>query len=154
MARRPTHEPPEAEEQVILLLFQPPTPPDERSDGLEAGRLPSGWRRCWTSFRPIALHLTLLLLLGAGLAAQTVIFAETDGLAEKFAWTIDYLGWIGGLLVFCGLVWAGMFLRDQEEDWARPEISIGVAAAAAGLALFGAAQLISDLSASGAIPIP
>ncbi len=102
----------------------------------------------------MAFHLTLLLLFATGLAAQTLIFARTDGLAEAFAGLMDYLRFVGGLIAGGGLVWAGLFLRDRAQDWARSRIPGGVAAAAAGIALIAAAQAISDLSASGAIPIP
>ena len=154
MLRRPTHEQPEAQESVVLLLFQPPAPPDERSDGRGPEQPPGCWRRCWSSLWPVALHVTLLLLLGTGLAAQTVIYAQSDGLAEKFAMLMDYLSIVGGMVAAGGLIWSGMCLREGEEDWARAAIPGGVATAAAGLILIAAAQLISDLSASGAIPIP
>lgn len=154
MERRLSHEQPEAEEGVVLLLFRPSAATDEPGAGREAGRPRGGWRCCWASLWPIALHLALLLLFGTGMAAQTMILARADGLAESFAGLMDYLSFLGGLIAGGGLVWAGLFLRDRDQDWARSEIPGGVAAAASGIALIAAAQAISDLSASGAIPIP
>lgn len=154
MSRRPTDEQPEAEESVLLPPFQSPAPPEGWSDGREAGQAPGCWRRFWATLLPIAYQLTLLLLLATGLAAQTLIFAQTDGLTEAFAWLMDYFSWFGGALAAGGLIWAGMCLREREEEWARAEIPGGVATAAGGLALTAAALVISDLSASGAIPIP
>ena len=149
MERRLTPRRPETEEQVTVLLFRPPP---VANDGREGP--PGGWRRRWASLWPIALQVALLLLFGTGMAAQTMIFARADGLAEAFAGLMDYLGFVGGLIAGGGLIWAGLFLRDRDEAWARSQIPGGVAAAAAGIALIAAARAISVLSASGAIPIP
>ena len=154
MERRLSHEQPEAEEGVVLLLFRPSAATDDPRASQEAGRPRGGLRGRWASLWSIALQLTVLLLVATGLAAQTVIFAQTDGLAEAFATQMEYLSWMGGLLASCGLGWASAFLREREEDGARRQIAMGVATVAAGLALIGAALVISDLSASGAIPIP
>ena len=154
MQRRPTHEPPQAQGRVARPPDPFPALPADWSDGRQPAGQRGGWRCCWTSLWPLAYHLTLLLLFATGLAAQTVIFARSDGLAEAFAGLMDYLGFAGGLIAGGGLAWAGLFLRDRDEEWARSQIPGGVAAAAAGIALVAATQAISDLSASGAIPIP
>ncbi len=154
MERRPTYEQTEAEEGVLLLLSQSPAPTDGWSDGREAGQPPGCWPRFLLTLLPVAFHLTLLLLLATGLAAQTLIFAREVGLAEVFASQMNYLGFLGAGMAAGGLIWAGMYLREREEEWARAEIPGGVATSAAGLALTAAALVISDLSASGAIPIP
>ena len=149
MERRLTPQRSDTEEQVTVPLFRPLPVATDRRDGP-----PGGWRRRWASLWPIALQLSLLLLFATGLAAQTLIFARSDGLAEAFAGLMDYLGFVGGLIAGGGLIWLGLSLRFWEEDWARAEITEGVAATAAGIALIAAAQAISDLSASGAVPIP
>ena len=154
MQRRQTHERQQARGRVARLPDPFPSLPADWSDGPQPAGQRGGWRCCWASLWPLALQLSLLLLFATGLAAQTMIFARADGLAESFAGLMDYLGFVGGLIAGGGLVWAGMFLRDRDEAWARSQIPGGVAAAAAGIALVTATQAISDLSASGAIPIP
>ena len=154
MERRPRYEHTEAEEGVLLLLSQSPAPTDGWSDGREAGQPPGCWRRFLATLLPVAYQSTLLLLVATGLAAQTLIFAQTDGLTEAFAGLMAYFSWFGGALAAGGLICAGLYLREREEEWARAEIPGGVATSAAGLALTAAALVISDLSASGAIPIP
>ena len=154
MERRPTYKQTEAEDGVLLPLYRPPAPIDGWSDGREAGQPRGCWRRFLATLLPVAYQSTLLLLLATGLAAQTLISAQTDGLTEAFAWLMDYFSWFGGALAAGGLIWAGMGLREREEEWARAEIPGGVATSAGGLALIAAALVISDLSASGAIPIP
>ena len=138
----------------MLLLYRHPAPPDGWMDDWGAGQRRGCWRRFWATLLPVAYQLTLLLLVATGLAAQTLIFARTDGLTEAFAGLMDYFSWFGGALAAGGLIWAGMCPREREEEWARAEIPGGVATSAAGLALTAAALVISDLSASGAIPIP